>query len=364
MTNAVQNRRKQGQQTKPIVTNGSMDIAQRGTSSTGVNSDGYTTCDRWRTNIDSYGAYTITQSTTVPTGQGFSSSFKIDCTTADASPGSGDLFTFEQRFEGQEVQMFKKGTSSAERYTLAFWIRSNLTGNFTVNLVDSDNSRRIGSLVNIAQADTWEKKVISFPKDTTGAFDDDNADSFRIQFFLGVGSNFTSGTLPTSAWESATTANFAAGQSAFIGSNTDNELFITGVQLEVGDFNSDTIPPFQFENAGTNLARCQRYCYQEDNSDTYHNQVSGFFSGSTLFIGLLALPVAMRSSPSITTSGNYETAGTSSLDASSIILVDSAGTDLTKIQIRATVSGATAGQGTVLRNKNDATAIFRLTSEI
>ena len=99
-------------QNKNLMINGACLIAQRGTSSTSVNSDGLTTCDRWRTNIDSYGAYTITQSTTVPTGEGFTNSFKIDCTTADASPGSGDLFTFEQRFEGQEVQMFKKGTSS------------------------------------------------------------------------------------------------------------------------------------------------------------------------------------------------------------------------------------------------------------
>ena len=40
------------------------------------------------------------------------------------------------------------------------------------------------------------------------------------------------------------------------------------------------------------------------------------------------------------------------------------GTYITKIQVRATVSGATAGQGTVLRNNNDANAIFRLDSEL
>ena len=305
MTNSVQNRRKQIQQTKPIVTNGSMDIAQRGTSSTGVNSDGYTTCDRWRTNIDSYGAYTITQSTTVPTGQGFSNSFKIDCTTADASPGSGDLFTFEQRFEGQEVQMFKKGTSSAERYTVAFWIRSNLTGNFALNLVDSDNSRRVGSLVNISSADTWEKKVISFPKDTTGAFDNDTADSFRIQLFLGVGSNFTSGTLPTSAWESATTANFAAGQSAFIGSSTDNELYITGVQLEVGDFNADTIPPFQFEPNRENMHRCRRYFKQITKEQDYSGVMMAHGTNSNTARGAYFFNPPMRSAPSFVRTGDF-----------------------------------------------------------
>ena len=304
MTNSVQNRRKQIQQTKPIVTNGAMDIAQRGTSSTGVNSDGYTTCDRWRTNIDSYGVYTISQSTTVPSGQGFASSFKIDCTTADASPGAGDLFTFEQRCEGQMFQVFKKGTSNAEAFTLAFWIRSNLTGNFTVNLVDSDNSRRVGALVTISSADTWEKKVIDFPADTTGALDNDNADSFRVQFFLGVGSNFTSGTLP-SAWESSTTANFAAGQTAFIGSSTDNELYITGLQLEVGEFDSNSIPPFRHEPVDENLTRCKRYFNRMTKSSDYHGVMMGHASSNDNCRALMYHTPEMRATPTITKSGDF-----------------------------------------------------------
>tara|TARA_B100000073_G_scaffold84897_1_gene65613 strand:+ start:4638 stop:5909 length:1272 start_codon:yes stop_codon:yes gene_type:complete len=243
---------------RPLLINGDMAIAQRGTSTSSASTDNYFAADRWRTNIDSYGAYTISQSTTVPSGQGFAKSFKIDCTTADGSPAAGDLFTFEQRCEGQMFQVMKKGTSNAEKTTLAFWIRSNLTGNFTVNLVDSDNSRRVGALVTISDANTWEKKVINFPADTTGALDNDANDSFRIQFFLGAGSNFTSGTLP-STWESATTANFAAGQTAFIGSSTSNELYITGLQFEIGEYTSASLPPFRHEPVDENLTRCQRY---------------------------------------------------------------------------------------------------------
>ena len=302
-TNATKKFRTRTKQ--PIVINGDMQIAQRGTSTSSASTDNYFACDRWRTNISNYGAYTISQSTDVPTGYGFANSFKIDCTTADASPGTGDLFTFEQRCEGQNFQVFNKGTSSAETFTLAFWIKSNLTGNFTVNLVDQDNSRRIGALVTISSANTWEKKVLSFAADTTGALGNDNGDSFRIQFFLGVGSQFTSGTLP-SAWESATTANFAAGQTAFIGSSTDNELFITGLQLEVGTFDSDSIPSFQFEDVGTSLARCQRYFQTQAsaieggyNSDgTAVNRIVWFFKSS------------MRAAPTITLGSGSATGGT------------------------------------------------------
>jgi hypothetical protein len=33
-----------------------------------------------------FGTWTISQSTDVPSGQGFAKSLKMDCTTADASP--------------------------------------------------------------------------------------------------------------------------------------------------------------------------------------------------------------------------------------------------------------------------------------
>ena len=294
----------------PLIINGDMALSQRGTSTSSASTDSYFACDRWRTNISNYGAYTISQSTDVPTGYGFANSFKIDCTTADASPASGDLFTFEQRCEGQNFQIFNKGTSGAETFTLAFWIKSNLTGNFTVNLVDQDNSRRIGSLVTISSANTWEKKVLSFAADTTGALGNDNGDSFRIQFFLGVGSDFTSGTLPR-AWESATTADFAAGQTAFIGSSTSNELFITGLQLEVGTFDANSIPAFQFEDVSTSLGRCQRYFQKSFPQGTDPQNYSSYVAGqsdnsiggtmsSTEFKTVIPLKCEMRSAPTIT----------------------------------------------------------------
>jgi len=289
----------------PLLMNGDMKVAQRGTSTSSASTDNYFGPDRWRTNINSYGAYTISQSTDVPTGQGFKHSFKIDCTTADASPASGDLFTFERRMEGYECSLFNKGTSDCTTWTLAFWIKSNLTGNFTVNLVDSDNSRRVGSLVTISSADTWEKKVINFPADTTGALGADANDSFRVQFFLGVGSSFTSGTLP-SAWESATTANFAAGQTAFVGSSTDNEVYITGLQLELGTFTESTLPEFQFVDYATQLMQCQRYCQIFCDGDDQFLGNGVCYQADAVFVDLHYKNI-MRGTPTavLTTSTDY-----------------------------------------------------------
>jgi hypothetical protein len=113
-----------------------------------------------------------------------------------------------------------------------------------------------------------------------------------------------------------------------------------------------------------NLLRCQRYCYSEPAGDTFHNYVNGFFTSSTLFIGNLNLPTSMRAGPSITTSGSFAVSGTAAYSASSFSIVDSNVNDVNTIEIRATTSGATAGQGARIRNDNDATATFILSSEL
>ena len=69
-----------------IVINGDMQVAQRNTSVASITTSGYNTVDRFRTSLTTLGTWTQSQSTDVPTGQGFATSLKMDCTTADASP--------------------------------------------------------------------------------------------------------------------------------------------------------------------------------------------------------------------------------------------------------------------------------------
>jgi hypothetical protein len=48
--------------------------------------------------LSSLGTWTQSQSTDVPSGQGFANSLKMDCTTADATPSAGDFLMFRQSF--------------------------------------------------------------------------------------------------------------------------------------------------------------------------------------------------------------------------------------------------------------------------
>jgi len=236
-----------------LLYNGAMQVAQRGTSSTGITGPGYFTADRYRASIGSMGTWTQTVENDGPTGSGFAKSLKMECTTADAAPAASDTVNLSQRLEGQDLQGVKKGTSAAEQLTVSFWVKSNLTGTYVAQLADRDNSRQVGAQYTISASGTWEKKTITFPADTTGAFNNDNGDSLDVVWWLGAGSDRTSGTLRT-AWTSTTTADVAVGQTN-LAAATSNYWQVTGVQLEVGTVAS----PFEFKPFGQELLECQRY---------------------------------------------------------------------------------------------------------
>ena len=239
---------------KNLIINGGMTVAQRSTSEASKTTvDGYVCLDRWSIQTGSVGTFTHSQSSDVPAGYGFSNSVKFDCTTADASPDYGLI---RQRFEGQNLQVLRKGTSSAVPVTLSFWVKSNLTGNFQVNLqdIDTSGSRHIGATYSISSANTWEKKEITFAGDTTGALDNDNACSFNIEWWLAAGSTYNSGSVPTS-WAAEANGNRAAGLNVSIGSSTSNDFYITGCQLEIGEKATE----FEHEPFSVTLKKCERY---------------------------------------------------------------------------------------------------------
>jgi len=249
---------------KPLIINGDMAISQRATSVTGLTngSDVYVALDRF--GFNEFGSpssqHTMTQESLTSGNayiNGFANALKMDVTTAQGSLDADDATMIIYKFEGQDLQLFKKGTANAEKFTLAFWVKSTKTGTHVVELFDKDNTRHVSGTYSISTTNTWEHKVVVFPADTTGVFGDDNARSLDVSWFLSAGTNYTSGTLQTS-WGGQADTTRAVGQVNTV-DNTSNNWHITGIQLEVGEFTSSTLPPFQHESFGDNLARCQRY---------------------------------------------------------------------------------------------------------
>lgn len=280
-----------------LIINGAMSVAQRGTSTTGVNSNTYASLDRFKT-LTNEGTFTVSQSSEAPAG--FANSYKIDCTTADTSLAAAGKVNIDTYLEGQDLQQIQKGLSTAKQVTLSFWVKSSVTGTYIVELFDVDNSRHINKSYSISSADTWEKKEILIDADTTGAFGNDNSASLQIRWWLAAGSNWTSGTLATT-WQAQDNTDRAAGLSVNIASSTSNDWYITGVQLEVGSVATE----FEHRSFGEELALCQRYYQDYD------------FTGSTLALSgraatstdstYISIPtkVEMRTSPSLTFSGGW-----------------------------------------------------------
>ena len=287
-----------------LIINGAMQVAQRNTSVTGITTSNYYTADRWRIAITSAGTWTTNVDSSGPTNTEFRNSANLICTTADSSLASGDNIRFEQKLEGQNLQSIKKGTPAAESLTLSFWVKSSNTGTYICDFFDDDNSRQISKTYTINTAHTWEKKTITVPPDATGLLVNDNGRSLDLIFWLASGSDFTSGTLNSSAWASNVNANRVVGQ-LNLANAVGNYWAVTGIQLEKGS----TATPYEWRNYGTELAMCQRYFYSMGGTSTYEQ--FGYISSTAATDGrcIVYLPVPMRTRPTIIQRGAFQIAG-------------------------------------------------------
>ena len=265
---------------KNVIINGAMNVAQRATSSTGLGaSGGYFVCDRWTMasgNTD--GRLTMSQDSSAPSG--FANSLKLDCTTADTSIAAAENLVIQQKFEGQNLQSFAKGTSDAKPFAVSFYVKGNGSATYMCELRDRDNDRH--NTQQFAVTSSWNRIELTFSADTTGAFDDDNASSLELRFWLHAGSTYSGGSYTANTWASTTNANRAVGISSFFDS-TDRTFFITGVQLEVGQNPTE----FEHEPFERTLAKCQRYyehCYDTVGTNFPADDVA-FGQGMTLYNG-------------------------------------------------------------------------------
>ena len=283
ITNNLSNRR--------LTINGAMTIAQRG--DTASVTDGYGGCDRFK--FVSNGAAVVTlKQDTGNTTQGFAKAQRIDVTTADSSLAAGDYALLSYRFEGQDLQQLKKGTANAQQVTLSFYIKSPKTGTHIVELVDQSNSgRHVNKSYTVSSADTWEKKTVTFPMETSNTITNDNARRMDLNWWLAAGSTYSSGTLQTS-WGADTNANRAVGQVNTM-DNTSNDIYITGVQLEVSDHATD----FEHRSYAQELELCKRYfqvLVDSGNAESFGN-ATGYNSTTIHFV--TPLRPEMRTVPTL-----------------------------------------------------------------
>ena len=290
-------------QMAPLIVNGDMAVAQRSDSTVAQadsSNEGFATVDRVGLYFGNSAGGTITTSRDTPAPTGFGQSIKLNVTSADTSVAATHIVDLRTTLEAQVIRNSGWNyTSSSSYLTLSFQIRSSKTGTYCVYLQTNDGTAyQYTQEYTISSADTWEQKVLTFPGNSNLTFNNDNGKGLIVAWVWAVGSGRygSAGSWTTSnAYGTSNQVNFL--------DSTDNIAYITGVQLEVGQFTSSTLPPFQHESFGDNLARCQRYFVRYANENHALGTFS-YYSSGRVEAGV-SFPVTMRTSPSlVVTSGS------------------------------------------------------------
>ena len=274
--------------------NGELKISQRATTFSPTTSNIYL-MDGWMTQHGSAGNLdcTVTQSTDAPAG--FSKSLKItpDSTVTPSGSQNGML---AQRLEGQDFQDLAFGTSDAKPITVSWYAKTSATGagNYTVKVEYNNGTNNYAVNKLFAFTTTWTRYTYTIPATGTATsvgIRDDRDLGFRIEYNLfsgpdDVASQFTQWTL-----NPVPTYKVISGQKNFM-DNTNNELYITGLQIEVGS----VATPFEHRSIGDELARCQRYCVVIGADQEMHLGTAHAYNSTNINLSM-HLPVAIRLKP-------------------------------------------------------------------
>ena len=327
-----------------VIINGACRVAQRSNLTTAQT--GYGAVDRFQVLSGGASRFTLSQNDGPGAQYGLPSALKFETTTADSSIAATDYMYLDTRLEGQDLQRFQKGSSDAKQFTLQFWIKLAVEGTYVVQLFDVDNSRHVVANYTVSSANTWEKKIITFPADTSGTFDNDNARSLDIRWHFMGGSNYRGGTQQTT-WGSIVATNMLEGMGNAVSSTGDN--FITGMQLEVGP----QATSFEHNKFGEDLALCQRYFQVLGGSNgTYDTMSTGACASTTIAYVPHRLVTSMRATPSFTLLGaasDFMYTRDGGDHTPSAIVYDQAGKNMIAVKMT----------GTSL-NQDDATRLFNI----
>jgi ribosomal protein L27 len=223
-----------------LVINGAMQVWQRGTSFSGGSTYGY--------GVDRFmwaQATTNSRSTDVPANEGFTYS-----TAQQASSGNNILrhvIEDSQRLLGNNT------------FTLSFWVKGSTSGTGYVDVNDTQEQ-------SYSITTSWQRITKTFTAVTGNA--NYGSDNDYID------------------WKTGVTAT----------------IYITGVQLEVGD----VATPFEHRSYREEYLDCLRYYWQVTKSVAYENVINVAAYSTTAAYGTLYYPTPMRASPSFLKSTNSD----------------------------------------------------------
>ena len=237
-----------------IIINGEHKIDQRNNgSAVTINGGGFGgrkfVTDRF--SVQHNGTASVTGQQVTDTPAGYKNSLKMTVATAESSVDAADYLFIGYRLEGNDASVLECGTSDAKEFTVSFWVKSSVTGTYTLSFANYSDNRSHRKEYTISSADTWEHKTVTLTADTTGTWFTNNSGGLNVTWLLLAGSNsvgaantwtgdIKSATSNQTQWASTLGATF----------------LITGIQLELGGVATE----FEHKPITQDLALCQRYC--------------------------------------------------------------------------------------------------------
>ncbi len=351
-----------------LIINGAMQVAQRGTSHTqSPNSGNYHTVDRYSyRRSGTWSGVTAVELSQESSGGpvGFKNFLRYAPTGSDATTPDNACMLVDYKLEGQDIRHLEWGTSNAKTITISFYVRSSVTGTWCLNIRNTTPTRQYVKEYTIDSADTWERKSLTFPGDTSGTWANDDGTGLCLMWFVtaDTDSPSESGRLVTgNQWNTTSTTNtYTSNQSDGITTSANQTFDLAGIQLEVGENASD----FEHRSFGEELALCQRYYYQTLTGAAYQRHGLGVAVSSGFVDMPYRLPQTMRTRPSTTKSGSMSVESNTTKSVSAVtISTDSSSADVVRYGITCSTT-LTVGYGYYLFNGNDADAHLTFDAEL
>ena len=360
-----------------LVKNGAMAVYQRGAGT--IVSDGSNVKEAFgpdRLKLYSTEAYTVLDATIRQTADGpeeFSTCSEVEIDTLEAVAAATDLIMLMYNFEGLDLQGLGWGTSAGKPLTLQFWVKSNTPGTYALSAYMPEGGGDIVTFAyTINQSAVWQKVVWVIPPNTAAVPANDNTASLVIRFVLAAGTTYKGGT-PQPNWGANANNLHAAEQLVDLGAVDASYFRMTGVQATIGAFPEGV--PFQHEDYGTTLAKCQRYFQRYPSSDQADSGAYagiggyGFAVTTTALDSSIQLPVTMRLEPTMSPAASGDLRVTHENTATAItagpVIVDIY-SSVSQVTLRSTVGSEalTVGAGGQPQQNNDNDAHISLDAEL
>ena len=159
---------------------------------------------------------------------GFTRSLMIT-STSNYTPTSNDRLGLLQNIEGYNIYDCMFGSATATPISISFWVKSSLTGTFSLRLANGAENQSYVETYSITNSNLWEQKQIIIPGSTSGTWNTDGGIGLQLYFDLGGGSN-TEGT--ARYWQGSNITRTI--ESTKLCQTNAATWRITGIQLEKG----------------------------------------------------------------------------------------------------------------------------------